>query len=442
MMRAYSAPKLRRVLSRWDLLAYGVNQVIGGAIFLMPAALAAQIGNWSPLAFIAAGFASLASALCFAEVGSRFEGTGGSYLYIHAAYGRFAAFEIGWIQWFVRVSSQASIVNGITLALGFYWPAMKTGPPRALFIASLTLLLGFISVRGVRQSAWLINALTIGKLLPLAIFITIGVFHITWSRLTPLPPVSTGQALTAALLLVFIFGGYDTISVPAGEARDPRRDLPFAFIATMAVVTITMTLIQVIVITTLGDATRSSTPLADAASAFMGPFGAAMIAAGAVLSMTGNNAGGVLAGSRLLFALGENGQLPQVFARVHPAYRTPSNAIWFTTAVALFLALSGSFTLLAEASAVARLVTYAGVAAATLTLRQPRFLGRVPPATFMAPLGAAVPVTSFLLSLVIVAGSSGRKVLIGSGALLLGTFLFFLNDRLGRDGRVQPSQRR
>ncbi len=231
-MGADGAPKLLRVLSKWDLLAYGINQVIGAGIFLLPATIAIQIGNWSPLAFIAGGFASLTSALCFAEVGSRFDGTGGSYLYVHAAYGRFAAFEIGWIQWFVRVSSEAAIVIATTLALGFFWPAIQTGTPRAVCIASITLGLGFITVVGIRQSAWLINTLTIGKLLPLAIFIAIGVFHANWSGLAPLPPVSPGQAFTAALLLVFAFGGFDTISVPAGEARNPRHDLPFAFVGT------------------------------------------------------------------------------------------------------------------------------------------------------------------------------------------------------------------
>ena len=87
--------------------------------------------------------------------------------------------------------------------------------------------------------------------------------------------------------------------------------------------------------------------------------------------MTGNNLGGVLTGSRMLFALAENGELPRFFAKIHPRYRTPSNAVIFTTLVALGLALSGSFVILAVASAVARLITYTGACAATLRLRHP-----------------------------------------------------------------------
>ena len=125
-----SPPTLKRALGRWDLTAIGINQVIGVSIFLIPSQLVALIGNWSPIGFVLAGLASLAVALCFAEVGSRFEGTGGPYLYTRAAFGRFVAFEVGWMQWFTRASSQASVANGIALALAFYWPVMKTGAAR------------------------------------------------------------------------------------------------------------------------------------------------------------------------------------------------------------------------------------------------------------------------------------------------------------------------
>src|SRR5947209_7937814 len=142
---AAAAPTLRRALGRWDLTAIGVNQVIGGAIFLMPAQVAAQIGGWSPIAFVLMGLASLTVALCFAEVGSRFDATGGPYLYTRAAFGRFAAFEVGWMQWFTRASSQATVMAGIPLALGYYWPALTSGWPRVLFIVVLTALLAAVN---------------------------------------------------------------------------------------------------------------------------------------------------------------------------------------------------------------------------------------------------------------------------------------------------------
>src|SRR5262245_4421074 len=165
---------LRRELGRWDLTAIGINQVIGGAVFAMPAALVALAGGWSPYLIVAVGMASLMIAATFAEIGSRFDATGGPYLYTKTAFGRFPAFEIGWMQWFTRVASWASVINVLVASLGFYWPAVAAGVPRLAFITAIIAALAWINVLGIRQSAWAVNALTIGKLVPLAIFIVFG----------------------------------------------------------------------------------------------------------------------------------------------------------------------------------------------------------------------------------------------------------------------------
>ena len=424
---ASAAPTLRRALGRWDLTAIGVNQVIGGAIFLMPSQVAAQIGAWAPIGMILMGIASLSVALCFAEVGSRFEGTGGPYLYTRAAFGRFAAFEVGWMQWFTRASSQASIMAGIAVALGYYWPVLTAGWPRHLVLTGVTTMLALINVRGIRQSAWLVNALTIGKLVPLSLFIIVGIFFIQPSRLTSLPPLSLHQVSTAALLLIFVYGGYDVVPVPAGEAVDPRRHVPFALIATILSVTAVMTLAQVVAQGVLPDLAAHSTPIADASAVILGAGGALLVGAGSVVSMTGNNAGQVLSGSRMLFALAEHGELPAFFGRIHARFRTPANAILFTSAIALALALTGSFAKLAVVSALARLVTYTGACASTLRLRAPAFAGRVKPATFVAPWGPVVPIVAIAVSMAVVAGATRQQLFGGFAALAGGALLFAAN---------------
>ncbi len=421
---------LRRELGKWDLTAVGVNQVIGSAIFLLPSQVAAQIGSWSPVAFVAIGLASLLVALCFAEVGSRFERTGGPYLYTRAAFGRFAGFEVGWMQWVTRVTSQAGIVNAIALALGFYWPPIATGAGRWLTIAGITLGLGWINLRGIRLSAFAINVFTIAKLLPLMLFICIGFWFVDADRLVPTEALSLPQVSAAALLLIFAFGGYDVIGVPAGESADPRKHLPFAFVSTILAVTAVMTLAQMVAVGTLPNLPLSKTPLADASMLFVGAAGALIISVGSVVSMTGNNLGSVLTGSRMLFALAENGELPRVFAKIHPRYRTPSNAVIFSTLVALGLALTGSFVILAMASAVARLITYTGVCAATLQLRSARFRESVSPPTFVIPLGPTVPVLAIAISLLILAGATRQQLLGGAAGLAAGAVLFVVNNRM------------
>src|ERR1700712_586372 len=175
---------LKRALGRWDLTAIGVNQVIGGAIFLWPAQVASQVGAWSPIGFVLIGLLSLSVALCFAELSSRFDTTGGPYVFTRAAFGDFVGFEIGWMQWFSRASSQASIMAATTVALGYYWPALTIGWPRAPLLLALTAIFGAVNIRGVREGSLLVNVMTVGKLVPLAIFIVVGLAHIEPSRLT------------------------------------------------------------------------------------------------------------------------------------------------------------------------------------------------------------------------------------------------------------------
>jgi len=320
------------------------------------------------------------------------------------------------------------VMAGIAVALGYYWPAVTSGLLRTLVLVTITSALAWVNVRGIRQSAWLVNALTIGKLVPLALFIIAGLAFIEPSRLTSLPPITMNQASTAALLLIFVYGGFDVVPVPAGEALDPRRHIPFALVTTILSVMAIMTLAQIVAQGVLPDLARHSTPIADAAAVFLGSAGALLVGIGSVLSMTGNNAGQVLTGSRMLFALAEHGELPGFFGRIHARYRTPANAILFTAAVALGLALTGSFAKLALVSALARLVTYTGACASTLRLRSPACAGRAKPATFVAPWGPVVPIVAIAVSMAVVAGATRQQLFGGFMALVGGALLFGANS--------------
>lgn len=421
---------LKRALGRWDLTAIGVNSVIGGAIFLWPAQVAAQIGAWSPIGFALIGLLSLSVALCFAELSSRFDATGGPYLFTRAAFGGFVGFEVGWMQWFTRPASQASIMAAMVVALGYYFPALTAGWRRALFLAALTLVFAGINTRGIRQGTLAVNVLTIAKLVPLLIFIAIGAAFVQPRRLTVLPAITIQQALAAGLLLIFVYGGYEVVPVPGGEALDPRRDVPFAMVATIVTAAIVMTLIQIVAQGVLPDLAGHATPIADAAAAFLGAGGALLIGIGSVVSMAGTIAGHVLSGSRLIFALAEGDQLPAFFARIHPRFQTPVNAIVFTSAVALILALSGSFTAVAVVSVLARLLVYAGSAAAVLRLRsQSPPAPEVKRATFVAPLGPTAPIVAMGVCAALAAGATRDQLLGGGAALGVGALLFAASRR-------------
>jgi APA family basic amino acid/polyamine antiporter len=420
---------LKRELGRWDLTAIGVNQVIGSAVFALPAALAASAGPWSPWMVAAVGVASMLIALSFAEVASRFDGTGGPYLYTRAAFSRFAAFEVGWMLWFTRVASWAAVIHVLVSSLGFYWPVLTTGNTRAILITAIIAALAAINIRGIRQSSFVVNALTVGKLLPLIVFIAVGLFFMDPARLSAPVATSLRDLSATGLLLIFAFGGYEVVPVVAGETRDPRRTVPFALIMTILIVTVVMTMVQVVALGTLPGLAASKTPLADAAAMFLGPAGAVMITLGAIASTSGNNMGQALSGSRNLFALAEQGDLPAFFGRVHSRFQTPINAILVTSAVALVLALSGTFVQMAQASAISRLVVYVAACASVLRLRSPQFAAAVNPPTFVVPLGPVIPVTAILVALTILAGAQPRQLIAGSIAIAAGAMLYLLAVR-------------
>jgi APA family basic amino acid/polyamine antiporter len=437
---AASPNPLRRELGRWDLTAIGVNQVIGSAIFLLPSDIAREIGPWGPIAFFSIGLASLAIALCFAEAGSRFDRTGGPYLPARRAYGRFIGFEVGWMMWFTRVASQAAVANALGIALALYWPALARnydispgvtvpGMERAVLITTLIVVLTWINIRGIKQSSWVVNTLTVGKLVPLVLFIAAGVWFIEPSRFAPLPPLAAQQIGTAALLLIFAYGGYEVTGVPAGEAANPHRDVPFAFMMTILIVMVVMTLTAIVATGLLPDVGATRTPLADGAAIVLGAAGALLVTVGSAVSMVGNNMGQVLTGSRTIFALAENGDLPRWFAKVHPRYRTPSNSILFTAGVALTLALTGSFVQLAAVSAVARLVMYFAVCTATLVLRRRPASAEMRDATFTIPGGPVIPILASAISLGILFGATDLQRWRGAQALVAGAVLYLIARR-------------
>jgi basic amino acid/polyamine antiporter, APA family len=414
-----SRPELRRELGKWDLTAIGVNQVIGAAIFATPGTLAAQVGGWSWIGVIAVGLLTMLIALNFAEASSRFDRTGGAYLYTRAAFGRFPGFQVGWMLFITRATSWASVINALADALGYYWPELRAGFPRMALITGVIAAITIVNVRGVRQSANVVNFLTVAKLAPLAVFVALGLPHISGGALRPEESLTLGEASTTALLLIFAFGGYEVIPVPAGETRNPTRDVPFAMIATIVIVIVIMTLVQVVALGTLPTLGASKTPLADASALFIGAWGALLMTAGAAISMTGNNVGQALSGSRNLFALSEQGDLPAVFAHVHPKFRTPDFAIAFISALALALALLSDFRSLAAVSAVARLLVYVGTCSSVLALRR-----HGPPAPFTIPLGPVIPIVAILISIALLYGATALQLRVGAAFLVAGAVLY------------------
>jgi len=429
-----SQPSFLRAVSRWEIVALSVNDVIGSGVYLiLPVAAAMLLGPASIWAILAAGLAVLLLVLCFAEAASLFDTPGGAIVYTRAAFGEFVGFEVGWMTWIARIASIASLSVFFARAVGYLWDGANHGVGQALTIVLPLAGLTWINVRGIKSGARTAVVLSLGKTLPLVLLVAVGIFAVSWGRVFPVPTPDSGNFTKAALLVLYAYAGFENTAAPAGEFRNPRRDVPFALIMQIALVTAIYTLVQLVAIGTIPNLGQSQTPLADAGRLLMGPVGGFLLTLGAVLSVLGTNNNTVLAGPRYLYALAENGRLPRAFARIHPRYRTPHVAILTQSGVALALiaidavlhavrpGALGVAEELAVLSTVARLATYIGTCLAVPVLRR-----KMPatPRTIRLPGGPVIPLAALVICLLFLSAAEAKNFIGGAIALAAGALVY------------------
>ena len=436
-MRHSPRASLVRGLRRWDLVALVINATVGAGIFGLPSRAFALAGTYSLLAYAIAALALYLIVLCFAEVGSRFSSTGGPYLYARTTFGPFVGFQVGWLLWLARITAIGSLANLFVGYLSFFVPA--TAPLRSEVIVVLLSTIALANIVGIKVTTTVTNMLTVGKLIPLLMFGCLGLFFVE-PQAYSLARLPTYQSFSeAALLLVFAYVGFESAVIPTGEMRDPARHLPFALILGFGVIVSVYMLVQFVCIGTLPDLANSERPLADASRQFLGPAGASLIAAGALVSIGGTLNALMFASPRLPFAMAEHRQLPHIFGATHARFRTPVASIAVTAMSALAIALVSTFMSAVTISAIVRLMAYTTTCAALLVLRQRSTL---PQPAFRVPAGRAVAVIALVLIVWLLSNSSWTEIRLAGIAVLLGIVLYLPNawgpipaprERVGQD---------
>src|SRR5258708_26990920 len=169
--------------------------------------------------------------------------------------------------------------------LGEFWPGGRQPLARLLTLTLLIGMLAMINYRGVRVGTYVNDGFTVAKLLPLGLVCLVGAFYLISHGAIATTKVSSdpNSWMHALVLLVFAYGGFESALMPMGEAKDPRKDAPFALFAALGICTVIYVLIQWGVVGILPDAGLSDRPLAEVARALMGHSGAALVAAGALV---------------------------------------------------------------------------------------------------------------------------------------------------------------
>lgn len=391
---------LHRAMNFFDVACLGVNSVIGAGIFLLPGQLCSLAGSAALLVFPLCGALCFIISLCFAEMGGMYSKTGGAYLYTREAFGPCAGFIVGWMMWLASIIGWASVASGFSLYLKYFLPAEYRWLDRVI-IAGLIIGLSIINFFGVKPGARSVNFFTVGKLLSLLIFISVGLFFMQGKN--PLLSVFNegmqggfwgGNFNAAAIVALYAYTGFEFVAVPAGEMRHPQRDIPRVLFFLLLLATALYIVIQIVATGTFPGLAASDKPLADAARYFMGTAGGMIIGAGALLSIGGINAGIALTSPRSLYVLSCDGFFPGIFSKIHPVYHTPYVAIIVNTALTLLLSLTGSFKYLIAASVMVSLLQYIPTCLAVIALRRYRpEMER----SYRIPGGYAIPILALVI---------------------------------------------
>jgi len=375
-MENEESPGLIRAMGRWTLTALVINSIIGSGIFGLPSVVAGYLGRQSPLAYLVAAAGIGVVMACFAEVASQFSAAGGPYLYAREAFGRFVGIEIAWLLLLVRLTASAAAANLFTNYLAEFWPAVLEPVTRLIVLVVLIGFVALLNVRGVKSGAAVSNVFTVAKLAPLILFVIAGGVFLLRAHpgvAVELQSGASGPArnwLEAVFVLLFAYGGFEGAVVPMAEVKDPRRDAPFALLVALVTVTLLFCAIQYLVVAVLPAAAATDRPLATAARQFGGATGAALISAGALISVYGYLTAQLLHTPRLAFALGENGDFPRFFARIHSRFQTPHISIFAFAGIVWCLAAAGNFKWNVILSSVGRLFVYGFTCAALPVLRR------------------------------------------------------------------------
>lgn len=363
---------LKRDIGLVGAAAIALNGIVGAGIFALPQKLTEGVGPAAPYLILVFGALMMFPVLVFGELAANSDKAGGPVAYTNAAFGHTPAFFVGWLYYLARAAAFAANINVLLTYAAALLPGVDKGAARIIGLVTVFALLTALNIVGVKAAVRALHFLTILKIAPLLILIGWGLWEFADSVPAPQLPRAIGDVNEIALLLLYAFVGFEAATATAGETSNTKRDLPRALIATMAAMIALYFLIQLAYAAIMQGRTPEGAPLAAAAQALAGPWGATAIAAVATASIFGNAFGSFLSTPRITFAMAEEGSLPAWFGGVHRRFRTPANSILAYGVFTAALAISGAFVWLAIIASLTRMLVYLICTAAMLRIRAQR----------------------------------------------------------------------
>src|SRR3954468_9359886 len=290
-----------------DCVGLGINGIIGTGIFLLPAKVFRNAGGLSWAAWLAIGGVCLLVGLCFCETSGRSERNGGPYLYARDAFGRWVGVGVGWMALAANLFAYGAVARGFGRNLSFLVPALNRSGPQIALAVAVIVGLAALNYRGIRPGALTSDFFSGAKLIPILLFVLLGLFFVDWNKISFTPPQGSTRLDAVELggfAALFACTGFEYVPVTAGETDNPRRNVPLALFFSLLGSVLLYVLVQIVFMGTHPDPAGADKPLAESAAAFAGPWAGGFVAIGSVISSCGYLAAVALVTPRYLSALG------------------------------------------------------------------------------------------------------------------------------------------
>ncbi|HEY0108748.1 MAG TPA: amino acid permease [Fibrella sp.] len=463
--------ELKRVLGKWSLTAIGIGAIIGGGIFVLTGTAAHyHAGPALALSFVVAGIGCIFAALCYAEFAAMLPVEGSAYAYAYGTMGELFAWVIGWgliLEYAMGAMTVAvswsGYFNKLLHLFGIdipFWlrndpvsaakyaadngladPGFSVNLPAFLIVWVVTAVL----VRGIKEAAGANNVIVVMKVAAVLFVIVVGAFYVksaNWIPFIPTPEIIPGETgapheaygwggiISGASAIFFAYIGFDAVSPQAGEAINPRKDIPFAIVTSLLVCT-TLYIAVSLVLTGMinykaivGDALKA--PVAAAFDSAGQPWAVFIITAAATAGLISVMLVMMLGQTRIFLGMAKDGLLPNFFRSIHPTLKTPFKS---TILVGLVVSLVAAFTpisILGDMCSFGTLFAFAMVCLAVWLLRRSdpgrERTFRAPALNVIAPLGI---LTNFYL----IINLSQLAQILAFCWLILGLGVYFLYGR-------------
>lgn len=427
---------LQRQMGLLGVIAMGVGNTIGSGLFFIPQNLAAASTPLASLiAFAVSAFGCIIVAFSFANLSQKMPLSGGTIVYVKKAEGSFAAFLVGWYNWFAGPSSIAGLVVGMVAYLGVFFPVLLTNNVAALIVCLvLYWFIVIINIRGVKSASAFNIITTVVKVIPILLFVVIAATKFDFANLTTVNPavMENGASQLATIpaglaITMWCFMGFDTIAQSAGVVKDPEKNIKRGTILSILFVTIVYILVIFVAYGVMDQEMLAGTsaPFSEILQFCTGSNVWSYVMSIFILfSIYGCASGTLLAAAQFSYGMGEQKIFPPIFAKLHPKYNTPITALIIEGVFGSLLifanytkGLAGAYLFIILVSTLSTIICFIATVLSDIMLLRDMG-GKVTPWRYIKK--CALPLFAFAYLLYAIYGTGYESVMWGFLFLLVG----------------------